>query len=430
MACGGPPGKDHLRTACCIISGEGAGGVVHHGLSSSRIGMAMTAIPPFLARSPQMTSPSRRSSSGRPTPSPCGFTLIELLVVIAIIAILVALLLPAVQAAREAARRAQCITNLKQIGIALHNYHQAEGAFPAGMLRTSNSADGSVNTNGGFSAHARLLGYTEQAPLYNAANFGLPAYYDSPSGYGGYANITVTVARLSLFLCPSNEAPWWHMNGAPFNQFRAPGNCYFASVGSCLEMSGEVTAAPPNGVFQYSGPAIGIRDVTDGTSNTIAFGEWKTGSGNLNIFTLATDIIFPGPPQGTGRSNGTFIMPNPTLVAAFPSWVAQCTAGLTNTSLRSTITPLLAEAWASGLFGNTQGTVLLPPNPRSPNCGTNTNFNLQAPGMLGLNSYHPGGANVVMCDGSVKFLKDSTNVNTVWALGSRNQGEVVSADSY
>jgi prepilin-type processing-associated H-X9-DG protein len=74
--------------------------------------------------------------------------------------------------------------------------------------------------------------------------------------------------------------------------------------------------------------------------------------------------------------------------------------------------------------------MLLAPNPRYPNCGTNTNFNLQAPGMVGMNSNHPGGANILLCDGSVKFLKDSTNMQTVWGLGSRAQGEIIDAHSY
>src|ERR1700743_2973220 len=100
-----------------------------------------------------------------------GFTLIELLVVIAIIAVLIALLLPAVQAAREAARRAQCVNNLKQIGLGLHNYHSANDCFPPGGLMTSNG-DGSIRPeNGSFSAHARMLGSLEQQALYNSANF-------------------------------------------------------------------------------------------------------------------------------------------------------------------------------------------------------------------------------------------------------------------
>jgi prepilin-type N-terminal cleavage/methylation domain-containing protein/prepilin-type processing-associated H-X9-DG protein len=357
-----------------------------------------------------------------------GFTLIELLVVIAIIAVLIALLLPAVQAAREAARRAQCVNNLKQIGLALHNYHSANDAFASGMLLATNSATLAVNTNGDFSAHTRLLGFAEQLALYNAANFSVPAFFDSPSGYGNAANSTVTMTRLSMFLCPSNIPPTWHPAG--ITTYISPGNCYFASVGSSLEMSGQFTSGLPNGVFQYAGAPIGLRDISDGSSNTIAFGEWKTGSGNLSQFTIPTDVIFAGAPPGTKRNDGTFVMPNPVLVKAFPSWLALCYAGFTNSSMRKTITVQTGENWNSGLFGWTQGTILLPPNPKYPNCGINLNGNLQAPGMVGMSSNHPGGANTLMCDGSVRFLKDSINMQTVWALGSRNQGEILSADSY
>src|SRR5215216_5059201 len=109
-----------------------------------------------------------------------GFTLIELLVVIAIIAVLIALLLPAVQAAREAARRAQCVNNLKQIGLALHNYHQTANSFPMGMSLAYDPNNGVYQDWTDWSAHALLLPYLEQTPLYNAANFSWACCFDSP----------------------------------------------------------------------------------------------------------------------------------------------------------------------------------------------------------------------------------------------------------
>jgi prepilin-type processing-associated H-X9-DG protein len=205
-------------------------------------------------------------------------------------------------------------------------------------------------------------------------------------------------------------------------------------VGSCLEHAAQQTGGPPNGPVYYVGQlggVTGIRDIRDGTTNTIAFGEWKTGDGIQSMFTIPTDIVFIGAyPAGTTRNNGTLIMPNPTLIASFPKWVQQCTAGLG--ADRTNHTSGLGEAWAFDLPGVTLGNVLLPPNPKNPNCSvdtvsSNTIFN---PGMWGLSSFHPGGCNVLMCDGSVKFLKDSTNMQTVWALGSKNQGEVIDASSY
>jgi prepilin-type N-terminal cleavage/methylation domain-containing protein/prepilin-type processing-associated H-X9-DG protein len=364
-----------------------------------------------------------------------GFTLIELLVVIAIIAVLIALLLPAVQAAREAARRAQCVNNLKQIGLALHNYHTANDCFPPGGLpvTVTVSQAGVSAANSSWSAQGRLLSNLDQQSLYNAANFSLGVFNDP---IGTSANATVSTTRLSVFLCPSCPAPGWTAPNStnytpPVSTIRVPGNTYFACLGSTLEFDATRTGGPPNGAFQYGGQAIGIRDIQDGTSNTIAFGEWKIGSGNQNATTISTDIILVGSlPSGTARNNGTLNMPNPNLVASFPTWLGTCVSLVS--SGRDTHTPLLGAWWAMGEPTYALGNVLLPPNPKYPYCDSSTlsNDSIDTAGMFGMTSYHPGGANVLMCDGSVRFLEDGTNQSTVWALGSRAQGEVSDANSY
>jgi prepilin-type processing-associated H-X9-DG protein len=212
----------------------------------------------------------------------------------------------------------------------------------------------------------------------------------------------------------------------------APGNNYFASLGSSLEFAGQQSKGPPNGVFQYVGTlgeAIGISKITDGTSNTIALGEWKTGTGQINTVTIPTDIIFVGQyPPGVKRD--TPLMSMPAGAAAFEQWLPLCAAGAIVAADRTGHTPRLGQSWAFGMIGYTMGNVLLPPNPRYPNCSVSGNNTLESPGMFGLSSFHPGGANVLMSDGSVRFLKDSTSLATVWKLGSRAQGEVVSSDEY
>jgi prepilin-type processing-associated H-X9-DG protein len=215
----------------------------------------------------------------------------------------------------------------------------------------------------------------------------------------------------------------------------APGNNYFASRGASIEFASQYTAGPANGVFLYNNPtggpqAIGLRDIRDGSSNTIAFGEWKTGDGVASLITIPTDIAFVGAyPPGVTRNTPQMVMP--TGYSAFQKWLAQCQTAVYANSTRSGQTTSLGENWAIALQSYTLGDVLLAPNPKYPNCSVNAaGASVDGPGMYTLSSAHPGGANVLICDGSVKFLKDSTSLTTVWALGSRDQGEVLSADSY
>lgn len=377
-----------------------------------------------------------------------GFTLIELLVVIAIIAILIALLLPAVQAAREAARRAQCTNNLKQIGVALHNYISANDTVPPGGYPAYVAENSNFIMNGDFSAHARLLPFLEQQSLYNAANFNVAVFN---STVGDLVNHTIHGTRVAAFLCPSDPPPDWLIQGTStqIEDLKAPGNNYFASVGSSLEFDASWTGGPPNGVFAYLGSAntgtpntpnpvskVGrapnsLAAVIDGTSNTIAFGEWKTGTGNISVVEIPEDIIFSGQyPAGVTR--GTPGMSMPAGGAALIPWLTACTAGAASSTFRPAGTKVstLGEVWAADLIGYSLGNTLIAPNSRYSTCSVHPTGTLATPGSFGLMSFHPGGANTLFLDGSVHFLKDSISLPTLWALGSRAQGEVISSDSY
>jgi prepilin-type N-terminal cleavage/methylation domain-containing protein/prepilin-type processing-associated H-X9-DG protein len=357
-----------------------------------------------------------------------GFTLIELLVVIAIIAVLIALLLPAVQAAREAARRAQCVNNMKQLGIGIHNYHNANDCFPSGALYRALTSTGALSNASDFSAHARMLQFIEQSALYNSINWSV-GWINDP--VGAVANLTSGVARLQVFLCPSTPPPSWMVGFLPSTVI-VPGNSYFHSSGSGLEWDGTMTGGAPNGVFTVGGPALGLRDILDGSSNTIAFGEWKLGDGNPNLITIPSDIIDVGMlPQGVKRNTPQMELPAMGQ-AVLLQWVQTCNKGLLAASDRGNHTSYLGSIWSFGQNACSFGNTLMAPNPKFPNCDSavGPNAGYDSPGMYGMASYHSGGANILMADGSVHFLKDSTNMLTVWALGSRAQGEVISADAY
>ena len=387
-------------------------------------------------------SPSIRRGSQR-----VGFTLIELLVVIAIIAVLIALLLPAVQSAREAARRSQCTNNLKQLGLALHNYESAVGSFPLG----GNSAhiDGTAVCDpvthgncydwGAWSAQSMLLPYIEQRNVYNALNFSTTARGNGPREV---ANSTGMMANISSFLCPSSSPPpritqnRWDAEGVVMGFF--PGNSYFASAGSTIMWIGW-PINNPNGVFNVGGQAFGIRDITDGTSNTIAFGEWRIGDFNDQLNSIQ-DIVavswsgvgWPGVPN-RNMDAPTANMPagGPYLTNALnmcsQAWRDRSNTAYGTNGQRS----WNGRMWHVGNYGHALGNTLVPPNSQYPYCQFwEGNGDFDSAGINGLTSNHPGGAHVALADGSVRFLKNSISWPVLWALGSRAQGETLSSDSY
>jgi prepilin-type N-terminal cleavage/methylation domain-containing protein/prepilin-type processing-associated H-X9-DG protein len=372
-----------------------------------------------------------------------GFTLIELLVVIAIIGVLIALLLPAVQAAREAARRSQCTNNIKQLGLALANYESTYGAYPASYGNSASPTD-TWGTWGSWSPHAMLLPYVEQTQVYNAINFWGVSHGDQ--AHTDLMQRTAITTRIASFLCPSSPLPL----GTYYGQQR-PGLCYFASVGSSLMWVGAAGAGAPNGIFMHGGrgnlvngvltpwdsaPPRKLADVTDGTSNTIAFGEWRLGDFNETKLSIPQDVVnLRQPPPGITDTWGDPRLNMPLGAAPFQQWINLC-AGFAPTSTAGgepwrTNMSYLGQAWNQGMFGWTLGNTLLAPNQPYPNCRMCTwDGDWDCPGMYGLSSFHPGGGNVSMADGSVHFLKQTTNPYIVWALGSRNQGEVISNDTW
>jgi prepilin-type N-terminal cleavage/methylation domain-containing protein/prepilin-type processing-associated H-X9-DG protein len=364
-----------------------------------------------------------------------GFTLIELLVVIAIIAVLIALLLPAVQAAREAARRSQCTNNMKQLGLALANYESSTNCYPLAYGQRAvwdiQNSSGTYGDSGwgNWSPQAQLLPYLEQRAVYNALNFSISA----ADICDNQINKTGAATRIESFLCPSSPLPVGTYGSYPTAPNQLPGNNYFGSVGATVC---PWTSARPPGIFGTETPNSGTgvraaRDMTDGTSNTIAFGEWKMGDFTNTKLSLTDAINLRVSTVGIvgGWNSATSQMP--AGAAGFQDFLNACAGGAQATVGTNNNKSTLGRTWMMGSLGLTLGTPLLGPNPRYPNCNLEPwGGDMDAPGMYNLSSYHPGGANVAMADGSVRYLKDSVNMQTVWAIASRAGGEVVSADSY
>jgi prepilin-type N-terminal cleavage/methylation domain-containing protein/prepilin-type processing-associated H-X9-DG protein len=342
-----------------------------------------------------------------------AFTLIELLVVIAIIAVLIALLLPAVQAAREAARRGQCTNNLKQIGLALQNYHNTVLSYPAGHFGTGWNDWGAV---------VMLLPFMEQGNLFNNINFANTGGAAAP----GYPpNTTIFAIKLDILNCPSDRDRLTNVEGHQNycgNAGNAP-EAFFDNYGhkACNGCFFSVNNCKP----------IDLSGITDGLSYTGCFSEKVKGIGSYNDvrdpLTPTSAVVGVPLNAGQGTINGQTVyldtVPNDYYTRCLASSPSAPNALLATNGAISQ-----GQLWYDGHPETGLYNHLMTPNTWS--CDDSNNVWVNDAAAATASSRHPGGVDLLLCDGSVRFVKASVNPSPWWALGSRSGGEAISADQY
>ena len=377
------------------------------------------------------------SRSRRPIGRLSGFTLIELLVVISIIGLLIALLLPAVQSAREAARRAQCVNNLKQIGIALHNYHGAINTFPPGYIDYQNNPNYTpdLDMGPGWGWAAMLLPFLEQQPLYNAINFSLGITV--VSNPASASNSTAVLTSLSVFQCPSdgyNPEPCILYDNTFSTPIATVAHSNYAAVCGWEECFMNAGGNPQLLYLNSNDPKdspITAGDPTDGIYGagvcTCGFGAAGIGMFYRNSSTRVASVI-------DGLSNTNAIGERCTAHSP-TTWVgavtgARCPAWMATTPWTTPYTPPSQSqnqgngtAYDNADFDEAlclgHGNFTHKPNSDNP---------LYDPDVFW--SMHPGGDNFLFADGSVHFLKSGMDSTTYQYLMTRAGGEIISGDSF